>query len=265
MFKGMSNLEQHLYFSLTEKEKRIFTIQNIINILNISTQHARKIASNMVKKNVIERIKPGLFARIPESIILDKQYYKEDAVLIAANAIDNAYISHYTSLSILGLAERYINKVYVSSSKHQRDIKYHDIQIKFIAVIPSRFFGITTIEYFNENINISDQERTILDIINRPEYAGGWSEIINCLKNLEKVNWDILIKYINKFNNKILARRIGFILDNLKNISMPKRIKKDIKKFSGENVYYFDSTKSGEFYQEWNMIIPKEIQEALYA
>ena len=104
-----------------------------------------------------------------------------------------------------------------------------------------------------------------MDIINRPEYAGGWSEIINCLKNLEKVNWNNLSEYIKKFNNKILARRIGYIMDNLENVSLPKKIKMDMKKFSGENVYYFDSTKSGEFTQEWNMIIPKEIQEALYA
>ncbi|MCK5560809.1 MAG: hypothetical protein KAJ51_09460 [Thermoplasmata archaeon] len=261
----MSNLEQRLYFSLTEKEQRVFTIQNITEILNISIQHARKIASNMVKKNAIERVKPGLFVRIPESIILDKQLYKEDAVLIAANEIKNAYISHYTSLSILGLAERYINKVYISTMKHQRDIIYHDIQIKFIAVIPSRFFGIRTIEYFNKEINISDQERTILDIINKPGYAGGWSEIINCLKNLEEVNWNILIKYIKKFNNKILARRIGYVMDNLENISMSKQMKREIKKFGGKNIYYFDSTKSGEFDQEWNMIIPKAIQEVLYA
>ena len=36
-----------------------------------------------------------------------------------------------------------------------------------------------------------------------------------------------------------------------------------VKKFSGKNVYYFDTTKSGEFDQEWNMIIRKAIQDVL--
>lgn len=265
MFKGMSNLEQRLYFKLIENEQRVFTIKNITTILNISTPNARNIASDMVKKNVIERVKPGLFVRIPETIILDKQFYKEDAVLIAATIMNNAYISHYSSLSILGLAERYINKVYVSTKKHQRDIIYHDIQIKFIAVIPSRFFGTTTIEYLNTKIQISNQERTILDILNRPEYSGGWNEIINCLKNLEAVNWTILLEYIRRFDNKLLARRIGYILDNLENISMPKKIEKEIMKFSGKNIYYFDSKSGGEFDKKWNIIIPAKIQEALNA
>lgn len=265
MFKGMSELEQRLYFNLIENDQRVFTIKNITNILNISIPQARNIASDMVKKNVIERVKPGLFVRIPESIILDKQFYKEDAVLIAATIMDNAYISHYSSLSILGLAERYINTVYVSTMKHQRDITYHDIQIKFIQVQPNRFFGTTTIEYLNTKIQISNLERTILDIFNKPGYAGGWNEIITCLKNLEDVNWKILVKFIRRFNNKVLARRVGYILDNLENVLLPNRIEREIMKFSGKNVYYFDTKKVGEFDRKWNIIIPTEIQEALNA
>lgn len=261
----MSNLEQRLYFSLGEKEQRVFTIQDIANILEISLQHARKIASNMVKKNVAERIKPGLFVRIPESVILDKRLYKEDAVLIAAKAVDCAFLSHYTSLSILGLSERYTTQLYVTTPQHQRDIVYHEINIRFITVIPNRFFGIKTIKYSNQEIKISDQERTILDVINRPKYAGGWSETINCLQNLENIHWDILLKYIKRFDNKALARRIGYILDNLENILMPTKIKEDIKKFSGKNIYYFDPTKKGVFEHEWNMVIPKKIVEVLHA
>lgn len=263
MFKGMSELEQRLYFKLIENEQRVFKTINISNILDIPLQNARNIAADMVKKNVIERVKPGLFARIPESIILDKKLYKEDPLLIATALLDNAYISHYSSLSMLGLAERYINKVYISTFKHQRNIKYHDIQIKFIAVIPSRFFGIKTIEYYNKKIKISNLERTILDIINKPEYAGGWNEIIDCLKNLEGLNWKLLINYIRKFKNKVLARRVGYILDNLENVTLPKTIEKEIIKFSGKNVYYFDHKSIGTFDKKWNMVIPYEIQEAL--
>lgn len=265
MFKSMSNLEQQLYFHLGEKEQRVFTHSDIINILNISLQHARKLASNMVKKNVIERIKPGLFVRIPESVILDKRLYKEDAVLIAARSFDKAFLSYYTALTLSGLAERYTTQLYVTTTDHQRDITYHDITIRFVTVIPKKFFGIKTIEYSNEKINISDQERTVLDVINRPRYGGGWSETISCLKNLEEVNWRTLLSYVKRFNNKTLARRVGYIMDNLENISAPNNILKNIRKFSGKNIYYFDSTKKGTFRSDWNMIIPTKIQEALHA
>ena len=265
MFKSMSNLEQHLYFHLGEKEQRVFTHNDIINILNISPQHARKLAANMVKKNVIERVKPGLFVRIPESVILDKKLYQEDAILIAAKSFSNSFFSHYTALSIHGLAERYSTQIYVTTSQHRRDMVYHDMCVKFITVLSKRFFGFKSIEYLNERITISDQERTILDVVNRPQYAGGWSEIISCLQNLDRVDWNVLFSYIKRYGNKTLARRIGYIMGNLKNASIPQKTKKDIKIYSGNNIYYFDSTRKGTLEQEWNLIVPKEMQEVLYA
>lgn len=265
MFQSMSHLEQQLYFRLGEQEQRVFTIQDITSILKTSEQHARKLASKMVKKQAAERVKPGLFVRVPESVILDKHLYKEDAVLIAAKSLKNAFLSHYTALTIHGLAERYTTQVYITTPHHQRNIKYHDIQIQFITVIPRRFFGMKTMEYSHQKISVADQERTILDIINKPKYAGGWSELISCLKNLEQVDWTTLLTYIKKSNNKILARRIGYLMNNLKNVSIPSKIKNEIKNYSGNNIYYFDSTKKGVFEQEWNIIVPKTIHEALHA
>lgn len=265
MFTSMSSQEQQLYFALGGKNKRVFSLQDIIDTLNISPQHARTLASKMVKKQVAERVKPGLFVRIPESIILDKHLYKEDAVLIAVKSFHNAFLSHYTALSFYGLAERYSTQIYVTIPQHKRDIFYHEILIKFVHVIPQRFFGINTIEYSNEKIQISDLERTILDIINRPNYAGGWSEIIACLKNLEQINWKNLIKYMKRFENKVLTRRIGYIFDSLDTIPFPETIKNEIKKYSGNNIYYFDPTRKGVLHHEWNIVVPIAITEAFHA
>ena len=45
LFKSMSNLVEHpLYFNLDERDQRVFILQDITNILNISQQHARNLA-----------------------------------------------------------------------------------------------------------------------------------------------------------------------------------------------------------------------------
>jgi len=265
MFKSMSGLEQKLYFYLGEKDQRVFTIKDIAQILNISYAHARNVASDMVKKNAAERVKPGLYVRIPESVILDKQQYTEDAILIAAKSTKKSFFSHYTALTLHGIAERYTTQLYVTTIRHQRDITYHEIQIHFIKTIPNRFFGKTITTYSNEKIHVSTIERTILEIISKPRYAGGWSETIHCLKNIEEINWNKLLTYIKKFNNKTLARKTGYILDNLSNLSLPQSIKKEIQNFSGTNIYYFDTTKKGIYDPNWNIIIPKEVKEVIHA
>ena len=51
MFKSVSNLvEQPLYFNLGKRDQRVFILKDITTILNISQQHARNLAANMVKK-----------------------------------------------------------------------------------------------------------------------------------------------------------------------------------------------------------------------
>jgi len=85
------------------------------------------------------------------------------------------------------------------------------------------------------------------------------------LKNIEKVNWEKLLSYIIKFDNKILARRIGYIMENLENISIPVHVKKKIEKLSGKNIYYFDSSGKGFFDKNWNMVVPEKIYEVIHA
>lgn len=265
MFQPMSDLEQRLYFGLGEKEKRVFAIQDIVDVLDISRQHARNLAAHMVEKNTIERVKPGLFVRIPEKVILDRRLYKEDAILIADKAAKRAFLSHYTALSLHDLAERYTNRVYVTTRRHQRDIRYHDIHIQFIIVIPKRFFGMEAISYSNNTITVADRERTILDVVNVPWYSGGWTEVISCLKNLETVDWEKLYLYLTKFGNKSLARRIGYLMEKLDNISFPDDIKERIRKLSGKSVCYFDRPREGSFEKGWNLVVPDRIRGVLHA
>jgi predicted transcriptional regulator of viral defense system len=265
MFKSMSGLEQRLYFHLGEKDQRVFTIQDVKKILNVSFAHARNIASDMVKKNAIERVKYGLFVRIPESVILDKQQYTEDAILIAAKSTKKAFLSHYTALTLHGLAERYTTQIYITTTKHERNIKYHEIKIKYIKTIPKKFFGYKKITYSNEQIQISDLERTIIDVINKPKYAGGWNETINCLKNIDKIDYKTLLSYFERISNKTITRKTGYILDNLYNLNPPQKINEEIKKISGLNNLYFDTQKNGIYDKKWNLIVPKNIIEAINA
>jgi predicted transcriptional regulator of viral defense system len=261
----MSGLEQILYFSLVQKDQRVFTIQDVTTILQVTADHARNITSSMVKKNVAERIKPGLFVRIPESIILDKKQYTEDAVLIAAKVNPNGYLSHYTALSLHGLAERYITDVYVTTTKHHRKITYHEIMIHYIQSIPSHFFGFTTIPYLNGYINVSDIERTVLDVVTRPMYAGGDVEMIQCLQNVDEIDYKKLVQYVKRFNSKITARKVGYLLDTLKNMKPPQTILQELKDFSGSNTYYFNTTQSGVFESKWQLIVPTTVVEILHA
>jgi predicted transcriptional regulator of viral defense system len=181
--------------------------------------------------------------------------------MIASKLTDDYFISHYSAAKAHGFAERYSNHVYISSMSHQRDLAYHDNLIKFLRVTPDRFFGIEKLKYMNDIIMISDIERTMIDIVNRPKLSGDWTEVIEVMKNIQKIDQERFLQYLMKFNNKRTARISGFLLDNIKSIDLENDIKERIMEFSGDNIYYMNKDHyDNNLDKEWNLIVPRRIK-----
>ncbi|MCK5773266.1 MAG: hypothetical protein KAH57_05710 [Thermoplasmata archaeon] len=260
---GMSELEHRIYFSLLEKDQRIFTINYITKNLNISEYHARNIASSLVKKGAAERIKAGLFARTPGKRILNRKLYHEDSILIGSSLCRDYFFSHYTAVNIHGLANRYFNTIHISSPTHYRDLEYHDNIIKFVKITRGRMFGIKTIPYLNRSIFVSDIERTLLDIVNRPSLSGGWFELIDIIRNIERIDEGRLSDHILEFNNKKTARVLGYFLQMIERTDISDHMLEKMISFSGRNNYYLEKVRGGTLNREWNLIVPDRIRKVL--
>ena len=95
-------------------------------------------------------------------------------------------------------------------------IKGHKFQ--FIYHNSDHFFGIknTWIDSFNK-VPCSDLEKTFVDCLYKPDYAGGITEIVKALfKSKDKIDYDKLLEYCIKFNTQSVIKRLGFILETLR-------------------------------------------------
>jgi predicted transcriptional regulator of viral defense system len=63
-------------------------------------------------------------------------------------------------------------------------------------------------------IQVSDKERTLIDRLRLPEYAGGVSEVAKPLwMSKNQIKLTRLLDYANRFHNGALTRRLGFLLE----------------------------------------------------
>lgn len=104
-------------------------------------------------------------------------------------------------------------QVQVSGSKRFRTFSYDGYGFHYF---PERIKeGVTQ----NENdIRITDYERTVLDSINDIEKAGGLSEFFKYLKMIPYLDEDKLITYLDKYDKQFLYQKTGFLLEYLKDI-----------------------------------------------
>jgi len=56
-------------------------------------------------------------------------------------------------------------------------------------------FGVTRIERVGIDVRVTGYERTLVDVLDRPEFAGGWEEIWRSLEAVEFFDLDRVVEY----------------------------------------------------------------------
>lgn len=260
----LSGLEQKLYFLLEAEDKRIVNARVAMELLKISRMHAYNLLKNMHRKGALDKVKANLYARIPAHIVHDKGEYVEDPILVAMHIAEPYFLSYYTALTLHGLAQQVTRNYYFSTTKHVSRVEYHGNRIQPVILTRRRFFGFEEKEYEKEVVVVSDLERTIVDVIDRAEYAGGYEEVLRCLMDVEGVDWDRLIGYAGRMGEKILLHRLGYVFELIREqANTPDSFLRKLEAMLSSNVYYFEAGRKGRFNERWRVIVDPRLERAV--
>jgi len=113
--------------------------------------------------------------------------------------------------------------VYVSSTMRTPPRSVHGHEYRFVTVKPADFFGLTHVWVTKQqSVMVSDKERTILDALRQPQYAGGISEVANALSmSREDIKLPQLPDYVQHFSSGALRRRPSVI----RTLSLPSIVR----------------------------------------
>lgn len=260
----LSGLEQKLYFLLEAENQKVVSSETAMGLLGISRMHAYNLLMNMRKKGALDKVKSNLFVRIPAHLVHDKGKYVEDPILVGKHLAKPYFFSYYTALYLHGLSQQYARHYYLSTTKYAQEVDYHGNVFCPVILKEKRFFGLKEMNYGEEKIFVSDVERTLIDVMNRPEYAGGYEEILRCFQGLEEVNWSRLLEYMDKMREKILFNRMGFVFDILGDfVNMPDRFLNELRMKLSSNIYYFEKNRKGSYIKKWKIIVDKRLENIL--
>lgn len=194
----------------------------------LSIAHLRVIISSLAAAGWIEIIKRGTY-------VVKSPIFTEDISPFAiANAlIQPIAISHWSACAQHGFTTQ--NPVMIQASTPKKIVTpemrtgqadnprgraiwhAYDIQFEFIHVHQKRFWGFNRL-WLNswQQVNITDPERTALDLIARPDVFGGLSAAIEILEEaINQINLDLLITYTIRYKIGSIVKRMGWILERL--------------------------------------------------
>jgi len=215
-----------------------------------------ELLSDMTKRGLLMRLKESVYYIIPYE--QNSESFMPDWHLIAGYLVNDSkqYIGYYSALQIHNLITQPSLKEQIVVSKQIKpsEIKIRNVSFQFIYHNPRHFFGTKKIWVDNFNkVECSDLEKTIVDCLFKPDYAGGIVEVARAIYiSKDKIKFDTLFDYTKKFKSQAVIKRLGFILELLEiNTNIIEKLRK--AKTASYVLLDTELPKSGKMISRWSI------------
>lgn len=199
----------------------------------------------------------------------------------------NSYFSHYTAMRLHGLTEQVPKVIYLNHEQHLKSqttggleqgridaafknkprlsnnvTKIEDTGICLINGKNTGSLGVVaeTLQYDSEipvSVRVTNLERTLIDIVTRPVYAGGVFEVLKAFELAkENVSANALVAMLSKIQHTYpYHQAIGFYMERAgykdRALSLLRKIPMEF------DFYLTNAMGKSEYVKEWRLFVPK--------
>jgi predicted transcriptional regulator of viral defense system len=215
--RSLSDIEAKLILHLEWERQPVVTIEETMDILACSYVHARQVLHRLARRRWLTRIKPGTCELIPASRG-EHAFPDTNPLFIGSVLVEPYYYAFATAAFYHGLSTQASVTVYIATSKRARR-RVYEVRGKAYRLMlqpPHKFFGAVEVDAYGSQVTMAEPEKTIVDALDRPEYAGDIPEIAGMLQRGQgRLNWNRLAEYALRFESQALVQRLGYLLDIL--------------------------------------------------
>ena len=217
-FSGLSPNQEKIMSILEYKKMELIPRKELISLIksHIKIKDVVDLIEKLQAKKRIVSIKRGVYMVIPLRAI-DKKFSLDNYQLVDYLLKEDYYIGLYNAFNLHGFTEQIPTKLFVFNTKYSADKKILHYNFKFFKIKKDKLFGIV-----KEKYPYSDKERTIIDVLEYPEYLGGLSEVMDRIKqvNYNKVR---LVDYATKYESIKIIKLVGLLTNSNKLLSLLKK------------------------------------------
>jgi len=234
-----------------------FTLDEAVEELDKPRSTVLDEIKYLTKQDYAHSVRRGLYVFNPERT--DRQ---ADRFVVASKATDRYLFAYHSALELHGMARSaFFSDVYVASPCRFRGFEYDDTEIHRVTVDPDLLdIGATDVKRSGEALQVANRELTLVQCLDRLEYAGGLEEVLDSVEGFPYLRWDTLEELLDRFDKKALYRRVGFVLDRLEDrFEPPDELMERLAEVGEGQPSYFATTpdQGGRLVHRWNLLVPE--------
>lgn len=255
-----------LLAGLYDRSQSTFTLADVRNITGLTSKSASSLLHGGVERGLVSRLRRGVFVIVPPELGSTTEYAGDPYLTAVKLAGDAAcFISHASAMEIHRMVTQPQLVVFASSAKRIRSRALQGTEFRFVFIKPEQYFG--TVKHWvtkQENVQVSDLERTIVDGLRQPEYCGGITEVAKGLwMRHGEMQACKLVDYALRLGIGAVTRRLGYLLE-LYQIAPEDELRRLQKSLTATYLPLDPMLpKEGKHLRRWRIqlnILPEELQ-----
>jgi len=229
-----------------------------------SSRTVDSLLSYHVRQGHLVRVRRGLYLTLPPGA--EPDMCPCDPFLIAAKSAGDSVLAYHTALELFGRAHSTFQHVFFLTARSIRRFRFRSFTFRAVKFPKSltakgmQNFGVKQVERSGLTVSVASLERTLVDVLDRPDLGGGWEEIWRSLESVEFFDLDQVVEYALLLNNSTTVAKVGFFLEQHREALMVgDEYLSVLKKHRPRQPHYLERSKSGRFVANWNLVVPTDL------
>ena len=231
---------------------------------NVRTQEA--LLTHHTKAGRILRLRRGLYVVVPHGTAPED--CPVDYYLLASKITDDSVLGYHTALEFHGRAYSVFEQSFYLTTRVARPLEFRSHTFRRVLVPASlrakgrEHFGVRVAERQGVKVRVTGLERTLVDVLDRPDLSGSWEEIWRSLEMVEFFNLDEVAEYALLLGNATTAAKVGFYLEQHRESLMVEDAHlKRLRELRPKAPHYLVRGRRvpGRLVKEWNLVVPDEV------
>ena len=209
------------------------------------------------------RVRRGLYATVPRG--RNPATASPDVFLLASRMTGDAVLAFHTALEFYGRAYSTRQDSTVWSAAPARPFEFRGQH--FRVVVPSGATarqrsrsGVEETERQGLKLRVTTLERTLVDVLDRPDLAGGWEEVWRSLESIEFFDLDQVVHHVRLLKNATTAARVGFYLEqHAQALQVDEAHLRALRRLRPKQPRYMDGARGGKWVAAWSLVVPEDV------
>ncbi len=254
--KTLGRENSRLFTALASLGRTVFSIEEAQKISGKNYPATQQALLRLTKAGWLVSLGAGKYAIVLPSAG-DDAVPAANRLVIARELIGDVpyYISHDSALEIHNMLTRPITTVTISTPRRLKSRTVFNVPYRFVTTQLKHMWGYAPVWTSAEDqVQVSDPERTILDGLARPDLCAGVSEVATgLLIRKDDLDWKKLAEYAQRLGSQAVVKRLGYLLDFYS--LAPSEILSRLQGQIGPSYALLDPLlpKSGQFLSRWRL------------